>query len=44
LANSTWTKYKNLVIFLKIWSNYGYWKPQKALDFSIVNFKNITTS
>jgi hypothetical protein len=24
------------VIFLKIWSNYGYWKSQKPLDYSIL--------
>ncbi len=24
------------MIFLKIWSNYGYWKSQKPLDYSIL--------
>jgi hypothetical protein len=33
----TWTMYRNLVIFFN-WSNYGYWKSQKALDFSTFNF------
>jgi len=33
----TWTTYRNLAIFFN-WSNYGYWKSQKALEFSTFNF------
>jgi len=28
-----WTMYRNLMIFQRFWSNSGYWKSQKALDF-----------
>ncbi len=33
-----WTMERNLVIFLKFWSNYGYRKSQIPLDFSTFNF------
>jgi len=31
---SSWTMYRNLTIFLKIWLNSGYWKSQKKNHFS----------
>ncbi len=34
----TWTRYRNLVIFLIFWSNFGYWKSQKVIDFYTINF------
>ncbi len=33
-----WTIYKNMAIFLIFWSNFGYWKYQKTLNFSTLNF------
>ncbi len=31
----TWSMYRNsLAIFIKIWWSYGYWKSQKAFDFT----------
>ncbi len=33
-----WTRYRNLVIFLIFWSNFGYWKSQKAIDFYTLKF------
>jgi hypothetical protein len=30
--------YWNMVILFKLWSNYGYWSLEKALDISTFNF------
>ncbi len=35
----TWTKYRNLAIFLEFCLNFGYWKSPKALDFGTFNFE-----
>jgi hypothetical protein len=34
--------YKSLVIFLKFWSKFGYWKSQNALDFSTSKFIHLS--
>ncbi len=35
----TWTKYRNLAIFLEFCLNFGYCKSPKALDFGTSNFE-----